>query len=112
MTEERDRIYVRHIRDACEKITAYTQGMDLDEFLSRSMAQDAVIRQLEIVGEAAKQVSRQFRDENPNVRWADMAGMRDRLIHGYFGVDLETVWTTVERDIPTLFDALQSILAE
>lgn len=81
MIGERDGVYLQHMLEACVRIIDYTREADREAFLSHSMLQDAVIRQLEIIGEAAKQVSEQTRAQMPNVRWADMAGMRDRLIH-------------------------------
>ena len=76
------------------------------------MIQDGVIRQLEIVGEAAKHVSSDTRDRYPNIPWQRMAGMRDKLIHGYFGVDVEKVWLTATSDLPLLQIEIQKILAE
>lgn len=66
------------------------------------MVQDAVVRPLEIIGEAVKHLSADYRDCYPQVRWRDIAGMRDKLIHDYFGVDMEAVWRTVEEDVPPL----------
>ena len=110
MIDDRDKFYLQHILEACVKIGEYTSGFDAESFLKNSVIQDAVIRQLEIVGEATKQVSPKLRADYPQVRWSDIAGMRDRLIHGYFSVDLETVWVTVENDVPDLREHLSKIL--
>lgn len=91
MIGDRDRVYLQHILEACGRVIVYTKEADRARFPGHSMLQDAVIRLLEIVGEASKQVSEQARAQMPSVRWADMADMRDRLIHHYFGVDLEVV---------------------
>ena len=98
--------------DACVKIGEYTYGIAAVSFLKDSVIQDAVMRQLEIVGEATKQVGPKLRADNPQVRWRDIAGMRDRLIHGYFSVDLQTVWVTVENDVPDLQEHQSKILSK
>ena len=102
-----DQVYLAHIRDALQQISLYTKGMDEEAFRANRMAQDAVIRQFEIVGEATKNLSDSFRGNHPNVPWKDLAGFRDKLIHQYFGVDLSTVWRSVVDDVPVL---LQEVL--
>ena len=99
---ERDEVYLRHIRDAIAAIEEYASGVAFDAFSRNRLLQDGVIRELEIIGEAAKNVSAEFREANSDVPWRDIAGMRDKLIHEYFGVDMEAVWNTVVQDIPEL----------
>lgn len=101
-----DEVYLRHIRDAIDQIGEYTSDVDREEFQESSMVQDAVVRQIEIIGEAAKQLSSETIEEYSSVPWADIAGMRDKLIHNYFGVDIEQVWQTVQSDIPELKEKL------
>ena len=103
-------IFLLHIRDAFNKIESYLEGVDEAIFKSDTLIQDGVIRQLEIVGEAAKHVSSDTRDRYPNIPWQRMAGMRDKLIHGYFGVDIEKVWLTARDDLPELQIEIQKIL--
>jgi uncharacterized protein with HEPN domain len=105
-----DKVYLDHIADSITRIETYASGLDEQGFMSCPMAQDAVIRQLEIIGEAAKRVSPEFRDRHPGLPWQDMAGMRDKLIHGYFGVDVARVWLTVCDDLPQLKSRLLIIL--
>ena len=96
-----DGVYLRHIRDAIRDIEEYTAA-GREAFLSDRMRQDAVIRKLEIIGEAVKRLSEDTKSRQPSIPWKQIAGMRDRLSHDYFGVDLDLVWRVVERDLPTL----------
>jgi len=110
MKKFNDSIYLQHILDAIQKISLYLQGIDKDKFLKNSLIQDGVIRQLEIIGEATKQISLELRDQQSSIPWSQMAGMRDKLIHHYFGVDLETVRLTATQDIPELRIPIQSLI--
>jgi uncharacterized protein with HEPN domain len=109
-TQRDDSVYLRHIRDAIAKTQTYAKGISKSTFLSNTLIQDAIIRQIEIMGEAAKRVSEKTRSENVRVPWQDIAGMRNKLIHDYFGVDIEKVWFTVRRDIPELKKQIDRIL--
>lgn len=97
-----DTVYIRHMLDAIERIEAYTSDLTREEFRETPMVQDAVIRQLEIIGEATKRMSDEARSRHDDVPWQDIAGMRDKLIHGYFGVDVDIVWETVVEELPIL----------
>lgn len=107
--KERDKLYLGHVLDAIEAILRYTRG-GRTAFLVDDMVQSAVIRQLEIVGEAVKQLSEEVTLSEPAVPWKQIAGARDRLIHGYFRVDLQAVWVIVERDLPALRENVLRIL--
>lgn len=96
-----DRIYLLHIRDAIDQILEYTTA-GKDDFLVDRKTQDAVVRNLEIIGEATKHVSQPLKDSRPDISWKPIAGMRDKLIHDYFGINLQLVWDVVERDLPAL----------
>lgn len=104
-----DRIYFEHIRDAVTRIREYTRG-GRDEFFHDRRTQDAVIRQLEIIGEAARFIGDAAKRVHPEVPWRAMIGNRDRLIHGYFQVVLDRVWTTVADDLPALEKQINDIL--
>jgi uncharacterized protein with HEPN domain len=105
-----DRVYLEHIRDAISRIESYTTG-GRDVFLEQPMVQDAVMRNLEIVGEAAKRLSPESTAKSPDVDWRRIAGLRDVLIHHYFGVNLETVWNVVQNRLPELKKRVQSLLS-
>ena len=102
-----DELYVIHILDAIAAIEQYCDGVSHDAFLHNRLLQDGVVRELEIIGEASKQLAGAFRVKFLHIPWEDITGMRDKLIHEYFGVDLELVWKTVKEDLPILKKALQ-----
>jgi len=90
-----DTVYLHHILDAIDLIEEYTNELSENEFLSNSMARNAVVRQIEIIGEAARNISDDFRDLHPNVPWGKMIGIRNKIIHEYFNVNFPIVWDTV-----------------
>lgn len=108
--KKNDSVYLRHILNSIERIENYTEGMEKDDFLSSNLVQDGTIRQIEIIGEATKNLSKNIREKYSQISWSDIAGMRDRLIHHYFGVNLNAVWDTVKIDLPILKDEILVIL--
>ena len=104
-----DRVLLAHVRDAITKIETYTQG-GRAAFFADAKTQDAVIRNLEIIGEAVKNLSAGLRGQHPEMPWTRIAGMRDVLIHDYFGVRLETVWNAVEHRLPELKRCVEELL--
>lgn len=106
-----DSVYLRHILDAGARLESYLLGVGEATFLQQPLLQDGAIRQIEVIGEAVKQLSPQLRAQHSHVPWQDIAGMRDKLIHQYFGVDLDKVWLTATRDIPVLKQHVAEILA-
>lgn len=106
--EPRD--YLRHILTEADYLIRESAGMTADRFMSDETLRRAFVRRLEIVGEATKKVPAEFRAQHPQVEWRAMAGMRDRLIHSYFGVDYELVWDIVKNRVPTLRGQIRSII--
>jgi uncharacterized protein with HEPN domain len=103
-------IYIEHISVCISRIKAYTDGIDEDGFLKNNLIQDAVIRNFEIIGEATKKLNDDFRAKYSEIEWKKIAGMRDKLIHDYIGVDLWAVWGVVENIIPSLETQIEAIL--
>ncbi|MGH2752545.1 MAG: HepT-like ribonuclease domain-containing protein [Actinomycetota bacterium] len=106
-----ERFFLEDIRTAIDRIASYASP-GRDHFMSSNETQDAVVRNLEIIGEASKRLSADTQARAPEVPWTAIAGTRDRLIHGYFAVNLELVWQTTERDMPTLRRAVEMMLEE
>lgn len=107
-----DKFYLLHIRDAISAIEKFTKNVTKDRFFEDEMMQSAVIRQIQIIGEATKNLSKDLRNKYKVIHWKEIAGMRDILIHAYFKTDLTAVWKTVEKDIPELKFELLRILLE
>ncbi|HXU46841.1 MAG TPA: DUF86 domain-containing protein [Thermoanaerobaculia bacterium] len=105
-----DHDFLADILDAARKARGFVEGMRYEDFADDSRTTFAVTRALEIVGEAAKSVSAEVRDAHPEIPWRDMAAMRDKLSHGYFGVSSEVLWKTVHEDLPALEISLSKCL--
>jgi len=109
MPKRSDAELAEDIREAIARIALYTQGMTYGTFFQDIKTQDAVVRNLEILGEAAKGLSAEFRRDHAAIRWQDIAGMRDRLIHHYAGVNWSIVWNVIEEKLPELRRELGSV---
>ena len=102
--------YLADIIDAIEKLSAFTEGYTYQQFKADEKTCFAVVRALEIVGEATKNIPIPVRDKFPDIPWRSMAGMRDKLSHQYFGVNIEVVWKTATKELPKIKSKLQEIL--
>lgn len=105
-------IYVRDILENMERAERFVVEMTYEEFVKEEMANFAVIRCIEIMGEAAKHIPDSVRDKYPKIPWRDIAGMRDKVIHFYFGVNLERVWLVVKEDIPQIKPHITKVLED
>lgn len=103
---------IQDILEAIEKVSRYVENMTLTQFKEDELVMDAVIRNFEIIGEASKNIPLPIRHSYPEVPWNEMSGMRNVLIHEYFGVDVGTVWHTTKKNLPKLQKQLQAILKE
>lgn len=103
------RLYIEDILESIEKIEQYTKDINENDFLTDTQIQDSIFRRLEIIGEAAKNIPNDFRNKYPKIPWKRIAGLRDVLIHGYFGVNLRRAWKVVKQDIPDLKNQLLKV---
>ena len=106
------RLYLDDIIDAIGKIEKFTEGMNFDQFQDDEKTIDAVIRKLEIIGEASKNIPQDMRARYTDIPWKEMAGMRDKLAHEYFGVRLDVIWSTIKSRLPQLKLLMQVVLKE
>ena len=111
MSKRRDREYLSDIIEAIERIDEYAKGLTYSDFMQDKKTQDAVIRNLEVIGEAAKGITSAIKKKHSEIPWNDMARLRDRLVHHYFGISHEIVWSIVSKELPSVSDQLASLLA-
>lgn len=102
-------VFIEHILDSINAINEYTKGLDKDGFSSSKEKQDAVLRRIEIIGEAVKNLPTEVKEQNPDIPWKQIAGMRDIVVHNYFGVDLDLTWKIVTKDLEELETKISAI---
>jgi uncharacterized protein with HEPN domain len=101
---------LKDIQEAIQRIQRYVGALSLDDFLNNTEKQDAVVRNFEIIGEAAKSLPAEFRKKHTHVEWSEMAGFRDKLIHHYFGLNLRILWDVVQQKLPLLHEQIGQLL--
>mgnify|MGYP001557877750 CR=1 FL=1 len=106
----RDELYLLDMLDAAGAIRDFTQGKSFDDFCENYLLQVGIWKLFEIIGEAARKVSAQFKDDHPEIPWRSVRGMRHNLVHEYFRIDLKQVWAAVEEDIPPLIEQLEPLV--
>jgi len=104
--------YLKDILDAIRKIEKYTKAISFDDFVVDELIKDGVVRNLEVIGEAVKNIPEDIKDKKPEVEWKKIAGLRDILIHNYFGIDEDIVWDAVKNKLPGLKEKINGILSE
>lgn len=109
MSKRRNIGYLGDIEEAMELITTYTQGLTFDKFIQDRKTQDAVIRNLEIIGEATKNISSHVKKKYPQIPWKKFAGLRDKVIHHYFGIKYDIVWQ-VKKELPKIIPQIKGII--
>lgn len=109
---KKDIFYIKDIKNSLEKIFKYTNSLSYEDFIDDEKTRDAVERNLEIIGEAVKKLSNELKSRHPNIPFKQIAGMRDKLIHDYFGIDYEIVWHTIQNKLPEFFKRIDKIIKE
>jgi len=110
MAKRSDKLYLKDIFDSIERIEKYIDNLNYEEFSNNLMVIDAAVRNFEIIGEATKNLSREIKSSYPEIPWKEMAGMRNKVIHEYFGVNLKIIWKTIKKRLPELKIKIGEIL--
>ena len=109
---KQDEVFIRHILDEIDFLIDSSKGLEYEVLIKDETLKRAFVRSLEVIGEATKNISSQFRQKHPDIEWRELAGLRDKLIHRYFGVQWEIVWDVVKNQIPELKERIERILKE
>ena len=110
MSKRSSNVLLLDMKEASEKILKYTKGLSFEDFLTDDKTIDAVVRNFEIIGEASLRIDEDFRLENPQIEWKKLRGFRNRIVHDYFGIDYEIVWSILSEDLEELIFQLEQLL--
>lgn len=105
-------LYIEDILEAIDRIEEYVKGLSLEEFTKNRMAIDAVVRNLEVIGEACRAIPEEIREEHSEIEWRKIIGLRNILIHQYFGIDVELIWDIIKNKLPSLKEKMRKLLEE
>lgn len=109
MNEKNNLIFIEHILESIEAIINFSKAMDKEELTSNRLKQSAIVREIEIIGEAVKNISKDLKNKHKEIEWKDIVGTRDKMIHHYFGVDLDIIWGIIKLDLPDLKEKILKI---
>ena len=112
MSEKNDLMFIEHVLDSINAIRDFSKDMNKDEFIKNRLKKSAIVREIEIIGEAVKNISSDLKHKHSEIEWREIVGTRDKMIHHYFGVDLNIVWSIVKNDISKLKSKIEKILLE
>lgn len=107
-----DKLYLLHVSESIEKINSYITGLDFVSFMEKTIVQDAVLRNLQVLAESTQRLSDEFKSRHPEIEWYKIAGLRNILVHDYLGIDFETVWVTVTNKLPELQAVVRTALGD
>ncbi len=110
--QSKDNIRLQHILEEAHEACKFIKGYSYEDFIKEGKTVRAIIRSVEVIGEAASKISKGFKDDHPEVPWNKIIGMRNHLIHVYFDIDYKTVWQTIQKDIPDLILVIKGLLNE
>ena len=109
MNNKDDLVFIKHILDSIDAIKEFSKNISKEELISNRLKQSAIVREIEIIGEAVKNISENLKNKNRKIEWKEITGTRDKMIHHYFGVDLNIIWEIIRKDLPILEKQILSI---
>ncbi len=102
MNSKEDFVFLEHMLDSINAVESFSRGLSMEKLISNRLKQSAIVREIEIIGEAAKNISENLKEKHKEVNWKEIVGTRDKIIHHYFGVDMNIVWDIISKDLPVL----------
>ena len=112
MNGKDDLVFINHILDSINAIENFSKNISKEKLISSRLKQSAIVREIEMIGEAVKNISKNFKNRHQEIEWKDIVATRDKMIHHYFGVDLNIIWNIIKKDIPLLKEQIEKIKKE